>query len=660
VFGYGALRHRIQLSGYSISDWRPTGLRARGLLRSLLVSYVALGATLYILPGRQASGPLAVLVLVIAVAVLGVVLRPVLAGVAVALGSFGTLAFGIVSQAVILDAAIAVSPDLDIHGDGEVLLVSWVAAGVAALVNWILDAGSEEAFWARLLGRAVWVAHRSRRAGDHSPAEHSTAEHSTAEHSTAEHSTPSHSPARLLILQFDGVGEDILRQAMTAGVAPTLAGWVRSGDYKLRGWHTGLPATTPAGQAVLLHGNETKIPAFRWWEKESGRLLVVNHPRDAAEIQQRLSDGQGLLAHGGVSVSNLFSGDAPTRLLTMSDARLPARTTRGYASFATQGSGLVRSLVVAGGQVLTELYQGRRQRRRDVEPRVRRGLVFAVQRAVTTALLRDLSVALVTEQIARGAPVIYVDLTDYDEIAHHAGPSRSESMQALEGLDRVANFFADVVVETGQGHEIVIVSDHGQAQGATFSQRSGLTLHEVVADLTADTAVGPIAPGPSMMSADSSPAERWGSANLLLTGVARSQGRAARVVNKAGIGQTTDTDTDTDAGAEVTVGAPPTSLASPADGQPALVVATSGSLAHIYLTHLPGRVDREEIDRQYPHLTAGLAGHPDVGAVMVRSSTVGGLVVLGTDGWRRLTPQGAVDGERGGPGCPRPLRPRHR
>jgi hypothetical protein len=84
-----------------------------------------------------------------------------------------------------------------------------------------------------------------------------------------------------------------------------------------------------AGQSVLLHGNETEIPAVRWWEKETGRLLVVNHPPDATEIQQRLSDGHGLLAEGGVSVSNLFSGDAPTTLLTMSDADLPSRSS-GY------------------------------------------------------------------------------------------------------------------------------------------------------------------------------------------------------------------------------------------------------------------------------------------------------------------------------------------
>ena len=46
--------------------------------------------------------------------------------------------------------------------------------------------------------------------------------------------------------------------------------------------------------------------------------MVTNHPRDSALVESRLTDGRGLLADGGVSVSNVFSGDAPTSLLTMS------------------------------------------------------------------------------------------------------------------------------------------------------------------------------------------------------------------------------------------------------------------------------------------------------------------------------------------------------
>ncbi len=454
------MRHVAALSRPWTGAWRALGQRRWGLLRSLLTSYLALGATLFLLPGGQSSGPLAVAGLVAAVAVVGVVLRPVLAAFAMVLGGFGMLLVGVLSQAIILDAALAVVPNLDLRDRPEVLLASWLAAALAAIVNWILDADSEDAFLAQLLGRAGRLATRARRTG--APV-----------------------TGGLLIIQFDVVGEDLMRFAIKAGNLPTLSGWLRSHSHTLRGWHTGLPATTPAAQAVLLHGDVLQVPSFRWFEKDTGRLLVANHPRDAAEVERRFAAGSGLLAGGGVSVSTIFSGDAPIRRLTMSDARLPPRGSRGLAWFATTSGGLVRSLVVAAGEVVTELYQGRRQRRRDVQPRVRRGSVFALQRAGTAALLRDLNVEIVAEQMARGAPVIFVDFLGYDEVAHHAGPNRPESMRTLDGLDRLVRFFVEVGRETGRPYEIAILSDHGQAQGATFSQLCGRSLQEVVATLSA-------------------------------------------------------------------------------------------------------------------------------------------------------------------------------
>ena len=145
-------------------------------------------------------------------------------------------------------------------------------------------------------------------------------------------------------------------------------------------------------------------------------------------------------------------------------------------------------MVVFVGQVVEELYQGRRQRRRDVRPRVPRGRVFALLRAVTTAFLHDLNVAIVAEQMARGAPVIFVDFVDYDEVAHHAGPTRPESMRTLDTLDRVLGFLADVAAEVNRDYEIVVVSDHGQSQGEPFEQLTGAALDEVVAALVAERA----------------------------------------------------------------------------------------------------------------------------------------------------------------------------
>ena len=37
----------------------------------------------------------------------------------------------------------------------------------------------------------------------------------------------------------------------------------------------------------------------------------------------------------------------------------------------------------------------------------------------------------------RGTPSIYVDYVDYDEVAHHAGVLRPESLEALAAVDGV-------------------------------------------------------------------------------------------------------------------------------------------------------------------------------------------------------------------------------
>ena len=238
-------------------------------------------------------------------------------------------------------------------------------------------------------------------------------------------------------------------------------------------------------QAGLLHGDNHGIPAFRWWDRELGRLLVANRPADAAVIEARLSDGRGLLADDGVSISNLFSGDAPTSLLTMSGLRQRSAglgPSSSYAAFFTHPAGLARGVVMTFGEMAKEVFQRRRQEQRGVEPRIDRGGSYVALRAVTNVLLRDLNVALVVEAMMQGSRSIYVDFVDYDEIAHHAGVSRPESLASLYGLDEVLRSLETVATAgvTPRPYHFVLVSDHGQSQGATFRQRYGLTLEELV------------------------------------------------------------------------------------------------------------------------------------------------------------------------------------
>ena len=83
----------------------------------------------------------------------------------------------------------------------------------------------------------------------------------------------------------------------------------------------------------------------------------------------------------------------------------------------------------------------------------------------------------------RGTNVIYADFTDYDELAHHCGPERVESFEALDGVDRAIGTLAKAAKDAPRPYRFVVLSDHGQSLGATFKQRYGQSLGEVVRDL---------------------------------------------------------------------------------------------------------------------------------------------------------------------------------
>ncbi|HET6878282.1 MAG TPA: alkaline phosphatase family protein [Jatrophihabitans sp.] len=611
----GSARRRLVLAARLAVSWRPTGARLRGLLRSIVTSFLALGGMLWILPGLHSSGPASVLVLAAVVVGVGAVLRPVLVAVVTLFGALGLLLAGVLTQAIVLDVALSVAPGVNSGPFRDVLLASWLVAAIAAVVNWVFDVGSDDAFLGRVLGHSARVARLEPRSTAREPG--------------------------VLIVQIDGLGQDVLRQAITAGAVPTISRWLRTGSHRLRGWHTGAPATTPAGQAVLLYGDTHQVPGFRWYEKPTGRLMVANRSRDAAEIERRLSDGRGLLADGGVSLANLFSGDAPVRLLTMSDPRLSVRERRQVGDYVASWSGLPRAVVLMLGEMITELQQGRRQRHRNVQPRVSRLSEFVVLRAVTTVLLRNLAVSLLADHLVAGAPVLYVDFVDYDEVAHHAGPSRPEAIRTLDGIDRVLRLLEQLTEAVHRDYELVVLSDHGQALGATFRQQCGRSLEEVVAELTEAGESAQPATGDG--AADEHPVERWGPANLLLTGAARRVrgGRAARRLLRSRT-------TQDGAGASITLGPGRHDPARPPDRP---VVASGGSLAHVYLPGIAGRATEEQIRQAHPRLLDGLRRHRQIGLVLVRAAD-GSLRALGCGGWREVTPAGATGGEGDDPLAP--------
>jgi hypothetical protein len=569
------------------------GARLRALIGNYLATWLVLWATIAISPGITATntGSVALAALLFSLfAPLGQVL---LARGAMVFGWIGAVFLALFANAVIIDVILNLTPGMSVGGFWETFLASWVYAIIAATLSWLFSVNST----------TYLLVHAARMSMRELPDE-------------------KFPEPGVIFIQLDGVPEPVLRWHVQAGNVPTISRWLRSGSHHMDAWVAALPSTTPVSQAGILHGNNDNIPAFRWFEKARGELVVANHPPDAALIESRVSNGRGLLADDGVSISNLFSGDAAISLLTMSGMKQPREglgPSRSYAAFFTHPAGFVRSLVLTIAEMLKELYQSRQQARRGIEPRINRHGSYVLLRGVTNVLLRDLNTALVVESMMRGVKSIYVDYVDYDEIAHHAGVVRREATDSLFGLDRVVGAI-ERVAQSGvpaRDYQIVLVSDHGQSQGATFLQRYGESLEQLIQRLM----------GASVSTATStSNVEAWGPVNVLIGQVSQQGSVTGRITERAVRGR--DIDSALGPAAADKGGAVDDAVT------PELVVIGSGNLGGVWFATLPGRQSASEIEKRYPGLLAGLASHPGIAFVVV--ATDEGPVAIGDGGTHHL------------------------
>jgi hypothetical protein len=181
----------------------------------------------------------------------------------------------------------------------------------------------------------------------------------------------------------------------------------------------------------------------------------------------------------------------------------------------------------------------------------------------------------------------------------------------------------------------VVLSDHGQSQGATFRTRYGQTLEDVVQGAIGAPTTSPGPTGPS----DPAGEESWGYAGGALEEIAAGPGMAAKAVSKAA-NRRREASGDVLLGPEsdATAALPEQRTHSVGDG-PATgeaVVLASGNCGLVYLTRDPTRMSRERIDELYPALLPTLRAHPGIGFLLVRSADRGALV-LSADGELELT-----------------------
>ncbi|MFE6836970.1 phage holin family protein [Streptomyces sp. NPDC057705] len=389
----------------------------------------------------------------------------------------------------------------------------------------------------------------------------------------------------LVFLQLDGVGYEVLRGACLSGLMPTVADWLDR-SHRITPWRTDWSSQTGASQLGILHGSNFDVPAFRWYEKDTGEVMVCNRPTSAAELQRRAvartGDG-GLLTLDGASRGNLFSGGADQLALVLSVSARRGRANRsraGYFAYFSDPANAVRTAVSFVAEVVREIGQSLRARIRGDRPRVARGGLYPLIRAFATVVERDVVVAAVIGDMLAGRAAVYADLVAYDEVAHHSGPRGRDTDRVLARLDRSLALIARVAEHTPREYRIVLLSDHGQSPGETFLGRYGLTLKDLV------------------RAGCGLPVSRR-------AGRTRS-GAEARAAVLAALHRPVEEGEE----------------ARPGPGSDPVVLA-SGNLALISFPDVPGRASRERVERAHPALLATLANHPGVGFLLVDGVLLG-------------------------------------
>ncbi|HMG01295.1 MAG TPA: alkaline phosphatase family protein [Gemmatimonadaceae bacterium] len=283
------------------------------------------------------------------------------------------------------------------------------------------------------------------------------------------------------MLQIDALAYSDLRRALELGLCPTIARLMREG-FVLRRWFCGLPSATPYCQAGMFHGENGGIPAFRFYDKSARKVITCNAPHGVQYIRDRIHS-PGALA-GGSSYVNLLDGDAQTVAFTVATREKISV----YRRLGGTRMGLlillhpIRMARMALQGAFEWLLEEWERARGEIAGRVTHSEgIFPFIRILSNVVIRELQTMAILLDVYLGVPVIYSTFMQYDELAHHFGPSSKQALVDLRRTDaRIAEIWRMAQLAGGRGYDLVILSDHGMTPALSYRVKYGESLGTTV------------------------------------------------------------------------------------------------------------------------------------------------------------------------------------
>ena len=396
----------------------------------------------------------------------------------------------------------------------------------------------------------------------------------------------------VIIIEIDGLAYDVLCEAIDKGYMPTVKSMLDNKSHTLRMWETDLSSQTGASQAGILHGNNENITAFRWVEKENdNQIMECSGAIKVKTLEERISNGDGLLVDNGASRSNLFSGDTDNVIFTFSKITdLQKLYNKAWFSIFSNSSNFARIVLLFFAEMILEIISQIMYRALNIQPRIRRKLSYIPTRAGTNVFMREINTGtLIGDMMIGDIDVAYSTYLGYDEIAHHSGVRGRDAWFSLKGMDKQIARLIYGNKYSPRDYEFVIQSDHGQTNGATFKQRYGKSFEDFIKSLLPQDI--------AMYAKMSSNEEHYAETFVPFSKQIDSIKNRSREEEKKEL----------------------------SDSE--VIVLASGNLAMIYLTQWHHRLTYEEINQLFPELISEIVKNEYIGFILVKSSERGDLAI---------------------------------
>jgi len=257
-------------------------------------------------------------------------------------------------------------------------------------------------------------------------------------------------------IQVDGLSYDDLVYAIERGYLRRLRRRVRTRDWRLTAFPSGLPSCTTYAQVGMFYGENKDIPAFRWYERADRRVVNCNRPRSV-----EYGDADRAILTANSSVPRSFFEEIGVFRLVVLALLHPVR--------------IARMLLASILEIILEFYD------RYLSHRGKRDTVvegwFPVVRAFSNVILREVQTLAVMTDVYCGVPYIFTTYASYDELAHHYGPRSRPAMKNLKGIfNRILEVERMARRLPGRHYDVIVLSDHGQTEGVPFLKLFGATL----------------------------------------------------------------------------------------------------------------------------------------------------------------------------------------